>query len=53
MPAFYYWNGVDKWLRLLVADDNEDIWKANPVNGRVEIDKLSDGVTDRPNNNVI
>ncbi|EAS20892.1 hypothetical protein BBFL7_01784 [Flavobacteria bacterium BBFL7] len=52
VPAFYYWNGVDKWLRLLVADDNEDIWKANPANGRVEIDKLSDGVTDRPNNNV-
>nr|WP_152565571.1 hypothetical protein [Nonlabens ulvanivorans] len=52
LPAFYYWNGVDKWLRLLVADDNEDIWKANPANGRVEIDKLSDGVTDRPNNNV-
>lgn len=52
LPAFYYWNGVDKWLRLLVADDNEDIWKANPSNGRVEIDKLSDGVTDRPNNNV-
>ncbi|WP_405378125.1 hypothetical protein [Nonlabens sp. Asnod3-A02] len=52
VPAFYYWNGVDKWLRILVADDNEDIWKANPTNNRVEIDKLSDGVTDRPNNNV-
>lgn len=52
IPAFYYWNGVDKWLRLLIADDNEDIWKANPTEGRVEIDKLSDGITDRPNNNV-
>ena len=52
IPAFYYWNGVDKWVRLLIADDNEDIWKANPTNNRVEIDKLSDGVTDRPNNNV-
>lgn len=52
VPAFYYWNGVDRWLRFLVAEDNEDIWKANPAQGRVEIDKLSDGVTDRPNNNV-
>lgn len=52
VPAFYYWNGVDKWLRLLVAEDNEDVWKANPANNRVEINKLSDGVTDRPNNNV-
>ncbi|MGJ8683242.1 MAG: hypothetical protein ACSHWW_01375 [Nonlabens sp.] len=51
-PAFYYWNGVDKWLRLLIADDNEDIWKANPSKNRIEIDKLSDGTTDRPNNNV-